>query len=326
MKKTLRYLCFITLISVLVGCNGKQIVRQSINIPGFDAPQAWIDAPLPETHIPLAPYEFVAHGTDQRGVSQLEWILDGASLGIVDAKNSAEKLATFMVLWTPPGPGTYTLQVKAKNGANIWSDLDEAVFYVGNTTPTLTLIPSDTPTPVISDTPTLVISDTPTLTATKTPTETKTPTAIPSEITYIPGLSTNQFYFGSCDTNSVNISVQLSNTISVKHVELFVRLLDNNSSASTAWDSYGVMSDKGNGNFGITVKSSKIQGANQFSSSVVLYQFIVVGTNGKVIARSSSYDDLTLFLCRGIIIPPGGPTLIPPGYPTLVPTLIPLPR
>jgi hypothetical protein len=316
MKKILRYLLFFTLISVLVGCNSKQAVRQTINIPGFDTTQAWIDAPLPEMHIPLAPYEFVAHGTDQGGVSQLEWILDGASLGIVDAKNSADKLATFMYLWTPPHSGTYTLQVRAKSNANKWSELDEAVFFVGDITPTVTLIPSDTPTPVISDTPTLVISDTPTLTATKTPTGTKTPTPIPSEITYIPGLSTNQFYFGSCQPNQVDVTAQLSNMIGVNHVELFVRLLDNNSSDSTSWDSYGVMSDTGNGLYRIALKSSNITGANRFSSSVVLYQFIAVGAKGKVISRSPSYNDLSLNTCRGIIIIPrlqtDIPTLIPP--------------
>ena len=324
--KIIRSLLLITLISLLVGCNGKQIIRQVVNLPGFDAPQAWIDAPLPEMHIPLAAYEFVAHGTDQGGISQLEWILDGASLGIVDAKNSADKLATFMYLWTPPGPGTYSLQVRAKNSANKWSELDEAVFIVGDITPTITLIPSDTPTPVISDTPTLVISDTPTLTATKTPTETKTPTPIPSEITYIPGLSTNQFYFGSCQPNQVDVSAQLSNTVGVNHVELFVRLLDNNSSDSTAWDSYGVMSDAGNGLYRIALKSSGITGANRFSSSVVVYQFIVVGAKGKVLSRSPSYNDLSLNTCRGIIvIPPGGFTIVP-RWPTDVPTLIPPPR
>ncbi len=192
MKITELFLLTATSIS---WCNGKQAIRQSFNIPGSDFPQAWIDAPLPEMHIPLAPYEFVAHGTDQDSISQLEWILDGASLGIVDAKNSAQKLATFMYLTS--GPGTYTLQVRAKNSANKWSDIDEAVFIIGGTTPTITLIPSDTPTitlipsdtptPVVSDTPTLVGSYTPTLTVT-TPTETKTPTPIPAGISFTPGL------------------------------------------------------------------------------------------------------------------------------------------
>jgi uncharacterized protein YegP (UPF0339 family) len=101
-------------------------------------------------------------------------------------------------------------------------------------------------------------------------------------------------------------------------VELFVRLLDNDSSDSTKWDSYAVMTDAGNGLYRVALKSSNIQGANQFASSVVVYQFIVVGTNGKVIARSDSYSDLSLNTCRGVILPP--------GRTTLVPTLIPPPR
>ena len=106
-----------------------------------------------------------------------------------------------------------------------------------------------------------------------------------------------------------------------------MRLLDKNSSGSTAWDSYAVMVDAGNGLYRVALKSSKIQGANQFASAIVLYQFIVIGTNGKVIGRSPSYNDLSLAACRGIIIiPPGGPTLVPPGGPTDVPTLIPPPK
>jgi hypothetical protein len=325
--KITRPLLLLTLISFLVGCNGKPTVRQALNLPGLDAPQAWIDAPLPDMHIPFAQYEFVAHGSDQAGISQLEWILDGSTLSIMDSKNSKGKLVTFKTIWIPPAPGVYTLQVKAKNNAGVWSSLDEATFTVGDITPTPTTIQSDTPTPVITDTPTPVISYTPTQTATKTPTETKTPTPVPSELSYIPGLSTNQFFFGNCQPNQVDVSVQLSNTNSVKHVELFVRLLDNSSSDSTAWDSYGVMSDTGNGLFRIALKSSNIFGANKFSSAVVLYQFIVVGEKGKVIGRSPSYNDLALSFCRGIIvIPPGGPTLVPPGGPTDVPTLIPPPR
>jgi hypothetical protein len=314
--KITRTLLLITVVTLFVGCNGKQAVRQSFNIPGSDSPQAWIDAPLPDMHIPLAPYEFVAHGTDQSGISQLEWILDGTSLGMEDAKNPADMLATFRHPWTPPGVGTYKLQVRAKNGAGMWSDFDEAVFTVGETTATITPTMTETPTPVITDTPTLIPTSTPT--ATLIPTKTKTPMQVPAEISFTPGLSINQFYFGNCRPNQVDVSVQLSSTNSVKHVELFVRLLDNNSSNSTAWDSYAVMSDNGSGLYNVALKSSKIQRANQFTSSVVVYQFIVVGTNGKVIARSDSYSDLSLNTCRGIILPP--------GRPTLVPTLIPPPR
>jgi hypothetical protein len=115
------------------------------------------------------------------------------------------------------------------------------------------------------------------------------------------------------------VSVQLSNTISVKHVEIYIRLLDKNSSDSTEWDSYAVMSDMGNGLYSATVKSSEIPGTDRFSSMSVLYQFIIIGINRKVIARSPSYSDLTLTACAR-----GNPTfiIIPRKQPTKTPIII----
>ena len=297
--KTNRTILLLFIIVCLTGCTSRPTSRQAFTLPGSDAPEAWIDAPLPDMHIPLAPYEFVAHGTDENGIGQLEWLLNGASLGTTDADNPAAKLATFRLTWTPPEPGTYTLQVRAKNGTGAWSGYDEAVFIVGEPTATITPTTTVTPTPVITDTPTPTgIS---TLTPTPTSTITPTGTATPAQIGFSSGLSTDQFFYGSCEPNRVDVSLQLSNTSSVKHVELYLRLLDKNSSESTNWDSYSVMSDKGNGLYRTTVKSSVIPGAERFKSMVVLYQFIVIGTNGKVIARSDSYSDLSLTDCNDFV-------------------------
>jgi hypothetical protein len=321
--KIIKTILLITLISLLVGCTGQQAVRQGFSPPGSDSPQAWIDAPLPAMHIPLAPYEFVAHGSDQTGISQLEWTLNGSSIGVADAKNAGEKLSTFRYPWTPTAPGIYTLKVRAKNTGNTWSDFDEAIFTVGDLTPSVTPTFTQTPTLVITNTPTLTptptFTATLTSTATFTSTTTKTSTPTPAEITFTPSLSANQFVFGRCDVNKVTVSVQLSNTITVKHVEIYIRLLDKNSSDSTKWDSYAVMSDEGNGLYSATVKSSEIPGADRFSSMSVLYQFIVIGTSGKVIARSPSYSDLTLNACAV-----GNPTfiIVPRKQPTKTPIII----
>ena len=289
------------------------------------APQAWIDDPLDGMHLPLQPYTLTLHSSDPLGISLMEIRINGENSVLLSNPDSNQLLVYLTYKWEPAAPGRYLIRVRSQNTSGVWSKEDVVVVEIeGISTPTITIIPSDTSTPVVSDTPTLVISDTPTLTATKTPTGTKIPTPIPSEISFIPGLSTNQFYFGSCQPNQIDVSVQLSNTVGVNHVELFVRLLDNNSSDSTAWDSYGVMSDNGNGLYRIALKSSNITGANRFTSSVVLYQFIAVGTKGKVLGRSPSYNDLSLNTCGGIILPPGGFTIVP-RLPTDIPTLIPPP-
>jgi hypothetical protein len=286
--------------------------------PDGDAPQAWIDAPLDGMRIPLAPYEFVAHGSDEAGIRQLEWTLNDAPLGVSPADGGG-KLSTFRWIWTPPAAGEYTLKVRAQNGADALSEYDSVTFIVGEPTPmpveiTITPTLTETPTPVITDTPT--ITETPTATIT----ETATPTLIPEALTFSPGLSGSVFYYGSCQPNSVEVAVQLSNMANVKHVELYLRLLDQNSSDSTKWDSYSVMNPKGDGLFRTVVKSSTIPGADRFGKATVLYQFIVIGTNGKVLARSESYGDLSLSACRFFISP--GLTLQPILIPSKTPIII----
>jgi len=293
MNKT-RLLVFVIIISLLAGCSpAKSTARGAFISPAGDAPQAWVDAPLDGMRIPLAPYEFVAHGTAAAGVIQLEWILNGASLGGTAAEGRG-KLATFRYNWTPPGGGSYTLQVRAQDGKGAWSETDQVTFTVGEPTPTFTVTPTLTLTPEIPFT----------ATATHTATPTMTPTPMAGELIFSPGFSTNQFYYGSCSPNSVEIAVLLSTTENVKHVELYLRLLDQNSSQSTDWDSYAVMSSQGGGSFWTLVKASQVPGANKFDKATLLYQFVVIGKNGKVLTRSESFNDISLNKCGYIFLQP----------------------
>jgi hypothetical protein len=95
----------------------------------------------------------------------------------------------------------------------------------------------------------------------------------------------------------VVVSAQLNHTENVKHVELYVRLQDNQGSGGTNWDSYSVMKDLGGGQFQTTVKGPKIPGADKYISAVVLYQVIAVGYNGKPVGRSETFSDVTLLKC-----------------------------
>lgn len=313
---------FVMLI-ILIMAAGCDLPQKTVLVQAVDNPHAWFDAPLNGSVLTLGEaYEVVFHIASLGGVARGELSIEGAVFATLQNPNDSISPATLRQMWTPEEPGVYTLKVRAQSISGQWSDYDQSVITVKE----IIITPTITTTPTMTATPTLVASFTPTLIASLTPTATTTPTLPPVGNTYTPGLSTNQFFYGNCQPNQVDVSVQLTNTNPVKHVELYVRLLDKNSSDSTAWDSYAVMSDAGNGLYRVALKSSKIQGADQYTSAVVLYQFIVIGTNGKVIGRSPGYNDLSLAACRGIIVPPGGPTLIPPDDPTDVPTLIPPPK
>ena len=60
-------------IFLCTGCNVPKAVQYiDISLPENTGPQAWVDAPLDNTTLPLAPYEIVFHITDQQEVTQGE--------------------------------------------------------------------------------------------------------------------------------------------------------------------------------------------------------------------------------------------------------------
>jgi uncharacterized protein YraI len=68
-------------------------------------PQAWIDAPLDNTTVPLAPLTITAHASAAGGVSSIEFTIDDQSIQSVPT--GGNRLEWKAVEWTPPGPGTY---------------------------------------------------------------------------------------------------------------------------------------------------------------------------------------------------------------------------
>ncbi len=173
-----RLLCFVTVLASLsFGCT--KAGQGNVIIGGL---KAWIDAPLDGSTIPLAPYEVVSHGTDPGGISQVELSINGGVFKTDSAPGHT--LVTMRQMWTPPGPGNYTLMVRAQAGGG-WSDYAKAVVTVAGATAT------PTPSPARSASPTATPSRPASATATGTPTATASPlppagitfTADPSTIT-----------------------------------------------------------------------------------------------------------------------------------------------
>ena len=296
------------LIVLLSGCNLPGAASDNTWPASQGKLQAWVDAPLNETRIPLnVPYTVVCHGADPAEVATVEFSVGGSVAQTLTAAEKNHMLLTAKFNWLPSVPGRTVLECRAQNASGTWSEPARAIVLVEDATPTIT--------------------STLTVTSTPTATMTFTPTPVPAEITFAPSKSIDLFYYGACEPDRVDISVQLSHTTSVKHVELYLNLLDVNGSGSSGWDSYAVMLDGGNGLFRTTAKSRGLQGADRFASMTVLYQFIVIGIDGSVIARSTTFSDLALNACGSGILPiiPIVP-INPPIFPPLGSTLIPPPR
>ena len=326
-----RTLCFLVLVACLLfsGCNLPGTASTPTPVPKFGAAQTWIDAPLDGSTIPLAPYEIVMHAYDPGGVTQVELKANGSLLASIPNPSPGQSFATLKYIWIPAAAGNYTLAASAQgqNGPPGYEAAALVTVSDASPTPVDTAVPSDTPTPVHTSSPT--ITQHPTITLTPTATQTSTPTTGPVSLTFVPQVSGDQFYYGSCTPNQVTIQVNATGG-NIYSVVLFLKLQDQASGTMTGWDAGTSMTPSGSGWFTRTISSSSISGADDFSASWLLYQFVATDSSGQLIGRSQTYSDIALSACAAIPIrritptPVIGITLVRPTSP--INTLIPPPK
>jgi len=163
-KRSLFWIVCLLISIVLWGCAAAS-----------QGPQAWIDYPLNNASLPLAPLSLLAHASHTEGVASIEFYVNGDEINTVGVGGS--KLEDATVEWNPPQPGRYRLEVRGVDGAGNAGSLAAAVITVGESPRATTVTPSPVETTTITVTPTGT-SDTPTVTITATgtqPTITNTP-------------------------------------------------------------------------------------------------------------------------------------------------------
>ena len=124
--------------------------------------QTWIDAPLPNSNLPLLPYKLVFHGASFVGVTEFEIKINGnteATVPPLSTGSGGGQYGTMFLgeyLWNPPAPGTYLILVRAK-GNGIYSPSDQvqvtiagAEFELTNPTPPAIEIEECTYTAIIN--------------------------------------------------------------------------------------------------------------------------------------------------------------------------------
>ncbi len=152
MKTPVKITLFVVITSLLTAC---QFGNASPN-PQFNSiPQAWIDAPLNGSTLPLGPVEIISHGSDLTGIAMMELSINGQVIRTDANSNSTISLLTMHQLWEPTEAGVYEIGVRAQTPSGEWSaPALVTVTIVGETvTPSTTPPPSATPTPVSTFTP-----------------------------------------------------------------------------------------------------------------------------------------------------------------------------
>ena len=152
-------------------------LKAEVQFPGGS--QAWIDAPLPGSSLPLAAVEIIAHAASPEGIASFEINLNGQPLANIepDPGSIDQTLMYTHHTWQPAAPGSYLIEVKAFDRKNQPVPPAQVMVVIG---PRETTTPSVTPTsnPTVPSTSTL----TPTEQVTPTSTPTITSTAIPCDL------------------------------------------------------------------------------------------------------------------------------------------------
>jgi len=249
---------------LIVSC----IFLAGCNLPQGAGPQAWIDAPLDGSSLPLAQTEIVFHAYAAGNPKAVELTINGQAM-TPDPLEFNQPLVTIHYQWSPEQPGRYVIVARTLDAQGSWSEPHTHVVVIGETT----ITPSPTPT----------------LTPTITPTPTSTAGIVFSNLR----LSTTIFYRADQLPRNVSFTVKVNDPAGIKIVEIYFRLRNPNTGDTTAWDNES-MASQGGGMYAYTLDCQHPALTPTSPKTMILeYQFIVTHPD-LTLTRSPVYSDVTL--------------------------------
>lgn len=270
------------------------------------APQAWFDMPLDQSSHPPAPVQLIFHASDPGGIAQVELWVNGQPAGSFNSPDTQASLVTFNQNWTPPGPGKYSLQVRALSNKKAWSGFTQTTIVITgereapSAGATSTSIPSLPPSPLPRATSTPFSTTTarplPSLTFTPPPSLTPTRAAIPGGVS-IERVSTDLVYLGrgDCGPLEVTISARASAPGGIRVVVLFYRFQDGRS--SSGFQSLGMNPQGGDLYMATLNPTSLLGGSIPFEQAVLQYQIVIQQNDGDTSLRTPVMADINVQAC-----------------------------
>ena len=182
---------------MLNACN----LPQEQTAPG--GTRAWIDVPRDRSVLSLIPHEVIAHASDADGLSQVELIVNGASIGALTCEDLTLPLVTCRGMWNPIAPGDYRLEAQATNPGGSVGTSPPVYVSIGEGSPPTVTTPASPE--IISVTPEWTPSDT-----ISPPTEIIAPTLTWTAPPVCPGQPDIRSFTASPDSITVGESATLS--------------------------------------------------------------------------------------------------------------------
>ncbi|MDR3576067.1 MAG: hypothetical protein P4L50_19550 [Anaerolineaceae bacterium] len=273
-------------------------------------PTAWIDTPLNQSMLPLAPVQIVAHGYDAGGVAKFEISVNGNLVNTLPPIDANGKLYMTQENWNPPGNGNFTLSVRAQNTAGAWGAPVSVVITIGNSTatptPTATLstnTPSPTPSPLASasSSPTLTTTVTATLRPlfTKTPIPSNTPVPTSNALQFQPSLSTNPIQYCAIQQHiqpDEVFSVKVTGPQQVASVNMYAEFHPKGGGSVIDLGN-AVMNSEGSGVFSRSIIVSELKRATGVAAGEIHYWFVAYDATQNQTGKSQTYKDLKITVC-----------------------------
>lgn len=133
-------------------------------------PMVWIDAPLDGLAIPAGQtLTLEGHAASSTGIDYIEVWVDSELQATIPSPDQVGTLSRFSQPWTPPGPGTYSIQMVAYDQGGSASPPDTITLRVGSDEDEATPVATPTSTPESTEIPASI-----------------TPSATPSPTPFIP--------------------------------------------------------------------------------------------------------------------------------------------
>ncbi|MDX9993476.1 MAG: hypothetical protein RBS68_15650 [Anaerolineales bacterium] len=109
-------------------------------------------------------------------------------------------------------------------------------------------------------------------------------------------ISTGQIYYGGdCSPKEVTFTVSASQPEKIYSVLLFVRLRNQKSGATSAWNTGLAMRPLGSGRFEYKLRAANVPSYKEYDPAWLQYQFVLTDTRGEVVARSQVFLDQIKF-------------------------------